>query len=286
MPKNSFKCHLNFHSCFSYLLRSIAAPVSLPMVLATSGSLQSVPLTTVLSNGSSAHSSPPRVILHAMPSNGGASKDVLTIQTSPLVTGASCLEDGLPQQLLVTGLSSSAVSSSSTSCTSPSGVNCINGLPRLVTINTSGGQTMVAQQPGTVIATVLKSSELSGLHVKDEMLDACYFHSMVNGDPSLVAHTFDKETMEAGEAELQYRTVIIDANGSLSHELASETLVNGHQSQSRSPSEGLTPVEELEVRGEISLQQQEQQMKDLHELPLSVQLPANFIQIKTEPAEA
>uniref|UniRef100_A0A3Q0RYG8 E74-like ETS transcription factor 1 n=1 Tax=Amphilophus citrinellus TaxID=61819 RepID=A0A3Q0RYG8_AMPCI len=263
---------------------TISTPASVPMVLTSSGSLQSVPLT-VLANGDSSHSSS-RVILHTMPSTTACGKDVLTIQTASIAGGANSLQDGLPQQLLVTSLGSSA----SSSCTSPPGVisstaSNLNGLPRLVTINTTCGQTMVAQQPGTVIATVLKSSDLSGLQVKEEMLDPSYFQSMVNGDPSLAAHTFEKEEMEAGEAELQYRTVIIDTSQSQGPEGASETIINGHSSQSSSPSEGLTPVEELEVRGEMSLQP-EQGIKGLQELPVSVQLPANFIQIKTEPAEA
>lgn len=261
------------------------------MVLTSPSSLQPVPLTTVLANGDSSHCSPPRVILHTVPSTTAGGKDVLTIQTASLAGGANSLQDGLPQQLLVTGLGSSAISSSSSSsCTSPPGVisstaSNLNGLPRLVTINTTCGQTMVAQQPGTVIATVLKSSDLSGLQVKEELLDPSYFQSMVNGDPSLVASTFVKEEIEVGEAELQYRTVIIDTSHSQGHEALSETIINGHSSQSSSPSEGLTPVEELEVRGEMSLQP-EQGIKGLQEVPLSVQLPANFIQIKTEPAEA
>uniref|UniRef100_A0A3Q2TJC2 E74-like ETS transcription factor 1 n=1 Tax=Fundulus heteroclitus TaxID=8078 RepID=A0A3Q2TJC2_FUNHE len=270
-------------------VRTISSPVSVPMVLTSSGSLQSVPLT-VLANGGSSHSSPPRVILHTVPSTTAGGKDVLTIQTASLTGGSGSLQDGLPQQLLVTHLGSSAISSTASSCTSPPGVissttSSLNGLPRLVTINTTGGQTMVAQQPGTVIATVLKSSDLSALQVKEEMLDSSYFQSMVNGDPSLAAHTFEKEEMEAGEAELQYRTVIIDTSQSQAQGAASETLINGHYSQSSSPGEGLTPVEELEVRGEMSLQP-EQGIKGLQELPMSVQLPANFIQIKTEPAEA
>ncbi|KAF0039881.1 hypothetical protein F2P81_008116 [Scophthalmus maximus] len=232
--------------------RTITAPASVPMVLTSSGSLQSVPLTTVLANGDSCHSPPPRVILHSMPSNSAGGKDVLTIQTASLAGGANSLEDGLPQQLLVTSLGSSTLSTSSV-CTSPPGVisstaSNLNGLPRLVAINTTCGQTMVAQQPGTVIATVLKSSDLSGLQVKEEMLDPRYFQSMVNGDPSLVAHTFEKEEMEVGEAELQYRTVIIDTSENHGQEAANETIMNGHYSQSSSPSEGLTPVEELEIK--------------------------------------
>lgn len=221
-----------------------------------------------------------------MPSTTGTGKDVLTIQAAP---GASSLQDSLPQHLLVTSLGSSIVSTSS-SCTSLPGVisstaSNLNGLPHLVTINTTCGQTMVAQQPGTVIATVLKSSDLTGLQVKEELLDPNYFQSMVNGDPSLSANTFEREEIEIGEAELQYRTMIIDTTQSQGEEAASETIINGHSSQSSSPSEGLTPVEELEVRGEMSLQP-EQAIKGLQELPLSVQLPANFIQIKTEPVEA
>lgn len=282
------KKHIYIFSSFC-LFRTITAPASVPMVLTSPASLQSVPLTTVLANGDSSHCSPPRVILHTMPSATAGAKDVLTIQTASLTGGASGLQDSLPQQLLVTSLGSSAVSTSP-SCTSPPGVisstaSNLNGLPRLVTINTTCGQTMVAQQPGTVIATVLKSSDLSGLPVKEELLDPSYFQSMVNGDPSLAANTFDKEEIEVGEAELQYRTVIIDTSQNQGQEAVSETIINGHSSQSSSPSEGLTPVEELEVRGEMSLQP-EQAIKGLQELPMSVQLPANFIQIKTEPAEA
>lgn len=270
------------------LLRTITAPGSVPMVLTSSGSLQSVPLTTVLANGDSSHCSPPRVILHTMPSTTAGGKDVLTIQAASLAGEASSLQDSLPPQLLVTSLGSSAVSTSS-SCTSPPGVisstaSNLNCLHRLVTINTTCGQTMVAQQPGTVIATVLKSSDFSG-QVKEELLDSTYFQSMVNGDPSLAVNTFEKEEIEVGEAELQYRTMIIDTSQSQCQEAVIETIINGHSSQSSSPSEGLTPVEELEVRGEMSLQP-DQGIKGLQELPLSVQLPANFIQIKTEPAEA
>ncbi|KAG7224778.1 hypothetical protein INR49_013491, partial [Caranx melampygus] len=229
-----------------WLFLNITAPASVPMVLTSSGSFQSLPLTTVLANGDSNHSPSPQVILHTVPSTTAGGKDVLTIQTASLAGGANSLQDSLPQQLLVTGLGSSAVASSTTSsCTSPPGVisstaSNLNSLPRLVAINTTCGQTMVAQQPGTVIATVLKSSDLSGLQVKEEMLDPSYFHSMVNGDPSLTVHTFEKEEMEVGEAELQYRTVIIDTSHSQGQEAASETIINGHSSQSSSPSEGLT----------------------------------------------
>lgn len=269
--------------------RAMAASTSIPMILTSPGSL---PLTTVLANGDSSHCSPPRVILHAVPSAAGGGKDVLTIQAASLADGAAGggLQDGLPQQLLVTSLGSSATSCTSSSPSSgviSSAASHLNGLPRLVTINSTCGQTMVAQQPGTVIATVLKSSgDLVGLPVKEELLDPNYFQSVCNGDPSLAAvGAFEPEDEDEDKrAELRYRTMMADPGQS--HEAAACALLNGHCSQRSSPSEGLTPVEELEVRGEMSLQPEPSAIKGLQELPLSVQLPVNFIQIKTEPAEA
>ncbi|KAK6298616.1 hypothetical protein J4Q44_G00316710 [Coregonus suidteri] len=267
----------------SHTVRNINMATSVPMVLTSSGQLQ-----PLLSNCDSSLSSPPRVILHTVPSTTTGGKDVLTIQTASLATGAGSLQDHHHQhqhpQFMVTSLGSTTTNTGVISSTTAS----LNGLPRLVTLNAATGQPMVAQQPGSVITTVLKSSSggelLHGLHgIKEEMLDSYYLQSLVNGDPSF--------GMEAGEAELTYRTVIIGTNQSLGQsqgETGSESPVNGHFAQGSSPSEGLTPVEELEVRGEMALQPEHMLgVKGLQELPeITVHLPASFIQIKTEPTEA
>ncbi|KAG7259961.1 hypothetical protein CRUP_012830 [Coryphaenoides rupestris] len=263
-------------------MRTINVPTSLPMVITSSGSLQSLqslPLTGIMGNGDAIHASSPQVILHTVPTNAG-SKDMLTIQAASLNPGHG-LQEGLPQQLLVTSLAATVTSSSCPSSVSHSAAAssstaataaCLSGLPRLLTLSGPGGHTMVSQQPGTVIATVLKSSDL--LQVKEEMLDPNYFQALVNNsDPCLGVGGFDRQEMDLGDTALNYRTVIIDASGQ-SHERpesdgGGEALANGHFSQSSSPSEGLTPVEELED----------------WELPISIQLPVNFIQIKTEPTE-
>lgn len=262
-------------------------PGSVPMVL-TSGAqgggpvtLQTLPLSSVLSTGdSSTHASPPRVILHTVPSSSPGGKDVLTIQTASLTT------DSIQhQQLLVSTLSSSSAGVIST--TTPQQAGSFNGITRLVTLN-GNGQPVVAQQPGTVIATVLKQSELQGLHVKEELLDPQYFHSLVNCNPNMTPYC--KEEVEDGMAELSYRTVIINSMG---QELSQ--MPNGHSDVGQlasSPSEGLTPVEELEVRGEVALHPQPEAKEllevsqDLQELPVTMHMPAShFIQVKTEPAE-
>ncbi|XP_046880822.1 ETS-related transcription factor Elf-1 isoform X2 [Hypomesus transpacificus] len=251
----------------AHTMRTINVPASVPMVLTSSGPLQSVPLT--LTNGDSSHSSPPRVILHTVPSTTVGGKDVLTIQTASLATGTGSLQDA-QHQLLVTSLCSSTTSPScATTGVITTASSAHNGLPRLVTINAASGQPMVAQQPGTVIATVLKSSEFHGLQVKEEILDPHYLQSLVNMNPSLADHVFGKEELEAGELEQSYRTVIFETNQNPSQaQQGAAAQVNGLFFQSSSPSEGLTPVEELEVRGEMALQP-EHVVKGLHELPVT-----------------
>ncbi|XP_026136657.1 ETS-related transcription factor Elf-1-like isoform X2 [Carassius auratus] len=265
----------------THSIRTINMPGSVPMVL-TSGAqgggpvtLQTLPLSSVLTNGDcSTHASPPRVILHTVPSTSPGSKDVLTIQTASLTTDSI-----QSQQLLVSTLSSS---SGGVISTTPHQAGSLNGITRLVTLN-ANGQPVVAQQPGTVIATVLKPSELQGLQVKEEILDPQYLQSLVNSNPS--------DDLEEGVAELSYRTVIINSAG---QELG-QTL-NGHSdvgSQlASSHSEGLTPVEELEVRGEVALHPESEAKgllegsQGLQELPGTMQIPAcHFIQVKAEPAE-
>ncbi|XP_028815780.1 ETS-related transcription factor Elf-1 [Denticeps clupeoides] len=259
----------------THTVRAINMPASVPMVLTTSpkagGSitLQTVPLTTVLANGDSSHGSPPRVILHTVPSTSPGGKDVLTIQTASLATAGHGGGSAIPEGLLVTSLASATGPGGVISTTAPSG--SLNGLTRLVTLNASG-QPVVAQQPGTVIATVLKPGELQGLQVKEEILDPQYLQSLVNSDP--VAYT--KKELEAGEAELNYRTVIIAQNGH----------VNGHSASgtplASSPSEGLTPVDELEVGEEMHHMPKE----PLEEIPVTVHLPmSEFIQVKMEAIE-
>ncbi|XP_056625042.1 ETS-related transcription factor Elf-1 [Triplophysa dalaica] len=267
----------------THSVRTINMPGSVPMVL-TSGhqgggpvTLQTLPLSSVMSTGdSSTHASPPRVILHTVPSSSPGGKDVLTIQTASLTT------DSIQhQQLLVSTLSSS---SSGVISTTPQQTSCFNGITRLVTLN-GNGQPVVAQQPGTVIATVLKQSELQGLQLKEEMLDPQYLQCLVNSHPNLIPYC--KEEFEEGAGELSYRTVIINSAG---QELSQTH--NGHLDVgllASSPSEGLTPVDELEVRGEVALhpdREAKEFSQDLQELPVTMQMSAShFIQVKTEPAE-
>ncbi|XP_067313465.1 ETS-related transcription factor Elf-1 isoform X2 [Pseudorasbora parva] len=275
----------------THSIRTINMPGSVPMVL-TSGAqgggsvtLQTLPLSSVLTNGDSSthtahttHTSPPRVILHTVPSSSPGGKDVLTIQTASLTT------DSIQHQQLLM----STLGSSGGGVTTTQQAGSLNGITRLVTLN-ANGQPVVAQQPGTVIATVLKPSELQGLQVKEEILDPHYLQSLVNSNPSLAS--FCKEEIEDGVAELSYRTVIINNAG---QELG-QTL-NGHSDVglqlASSPSEGLTPVEELEVRGEVALHPEPEDKEllegsqGLQELPVTIQIPAShFIQVKSEPAE-
>ncbi|KAL4631646.1 ETS-related transcription factor Elf-4-like [Arapaima gigas] len=237
------------HPAAAQTVRAVNGPSTVPVVLTSAAqgggavTLQTVPLT-VLSNGDSGHSSPQRVILHTVPSSAGG-KDVLTFQ--------ACGADG---QLLVTGLDPSAggVIGTAAQC---------NGLPRLVL---SSGQPVVAQQPGTVIATVLKPSELQ-LQLKEESLDPQYLQSLVNSDPGAQIGFREQE------AEHGHRTVIISSGGP-------DGTVNGHSEEqgslsSSSPCEGLTPVNELEEMEEL----EGTRVLDVSQVHL---IP---VQVKPEPVE-
>ncbi|XP_051514953.1 ETS-related transcription factor Elf-1-like isoform X2 [Myxocyprinus asiaticus] len=270
----------------THSVRTINMPGTVPMVF-TSGAqgggpvtLQTLPLSSVLTNGdSSTHPSPPRVILHTVPSTSPGGKDVLTIQTASMTT------DSIQHQQLLVSLGSS---SGGVISTTPQQAGSLNGITRMVTLN-ANGQPVVAQQPGTVIATVLKPSELQGLQVKEEMLEPQYLQCLVNSNP--IVTPYCKEEMDEGVAELSYRTVIINSAGQELNQTINRHSDVGLQLAS-SPSEGLTPVEELEVRGEVALHP-DQEAKELFEasdslqdLPVSIQIPAShFIQVKSEPVE-
>lgn len=234
--------------------------------------LQTVPLTTVLANEDPDHASPPqRVILHAVSSASSVpgGKDVLTFQTS-----ASLPESLQPPQLLVTSLGASGLANTQG--------GSLNGLTRLLTLS-PGGQPVVAQQPGTVIATVLKPGEFQGLQVKEEVLDAQYLQSLVN-------------CVGYGELEGGYRTVLVEAP----QEPSPEGAVNGHSElgERGGPSEGLTPVEMLEARGESALQAEHgakalDGAQGLQDLPVtlhsSISSPSSHlvpIQVKLEPVDS
>lgn len=151
----------------------------------------------------------------------------------------------------------------------------LNGLTRVVTLNSSG-HPMVAQQPGTVIATVLKPGEFQNLQLKEEILEPQFLQSMVNGNP------FCKEETDRGSSELGQRTVIVGVTGQSMCQLA-----NGHSDAgaelASSPSEGLTPVEELEVKSEIA---GAKELLECPQVPVPVQIPTSqFIQVKTELSE-
>ncbi|KAL4648333.1 ETS-related transcription factor Elf-4-like [Arapaima gigas] len=268
-------------------LKTINMPGSLqatvPMVI-TSGPqggdtmmLQTMPLTSILGNGDIG----PRVILQSVPSS-------MPFQPALTPTMSDCLSDA-SQQLLVTTLCSPDGGLINAS-TQP---GSLNGLTHLVTLDANG------QQSGTVIATVLKAGELEALQVKEEALDSEYLQSLVGSNRDGGARGLD----EVG-VELPRRTAVVGGpqepnlnatqNGAVRDLAATE---NGAL-LSTSPSEGLTPVLELEVNGDLALQTQhdtkelgqhlEPFQQGLQVFPLSSHvsaLPLVPIQVKVESVE-
>lgn len=151
----------------------------------------------------------------------------------------------------------------------------LNGLTRVVTLN-ANGQPVVTQQPGTVIATVLKPGELQNLQVKEEILEPQFLQSLVSGS------LFCKEETDGGSSKLGHRTVIVGVASQGMCQFANGHLKAGAELAS-SPSEGLTPVEELEVKSEIS---GAKELLECSQVPVAGQIPTSqFIQVKTEFSE-
>ncbi|XP_053361415.1 ETS-related transcription factor Elf-1 isoform X2 [Clarias gariepinus] len=151
----------------------------------------------------------------------------------------------------------------------------LNSLTHVVTVN-ANGQPVVAQQPGTVIATVLKPGELQNLQVKEEILEPQFLQSLVNGNP------FCKEETEGESIEIGHRTVIVGVTSQGMCQLSNGHSKSGAEVES-SPSEGLTPVEELEVKSEIA---GAKALLECPQMPVAVQIPTSqFIQVKTEISE-
>lgn len=173
-------------------------------------------------------------------------------------------QGGTPVTLQTVPLSSVLASSDS-----------LNSLTRVVTLN-ANGQPMVAQQHGTVIATVLKPGELQNVQVKEEILEPQFLQSLVNGS------LFCKEETGGGLSELGHKTVIVGVASQDMCQLANGPLEAGAE-LAHSPSEGLTPVEELEVKSEIA---GAKELLACPQEPVAVQIPTSqFIQVKTELSE-
>ncbi|XP_029113708.1 ETS-related transcription factor Elf-1-like [Scleropages formosus] len=273
-----------------HALKTINVPSSVqatvPMVITSQGgdtvTLQTVPLTTVLANGdiSLAHSQ--RVILQSVPSS-------MTFQTALTPTMSDCLSDG-SQQLLVASLCSPDGGLINASAQPGS----LNGLTHLVALDASG------QQSGTVIATVLKAGELEALQVKDEdmqvkqeALDAEYLQSLVGSSTDN-----GMRGQEEASPELSRQTVVVGGtqgpnpditlNGAVGELVARES----RALLSTSPSEGLTPVEELEVNGDLDTKELDRNLepfqRDLQVFPLSGHTSMSHMvptQVKAESVE-
>ncbi|TSQ81073.1 ETS-related transcription factor Elf-4 [Bagarius yarrelli] len=148
-----------------------------------------------------------------------------------------------------------------------------HSLTHVVSLN-SNGHSVVAQQPN-IIATLLKPEELQNLQVKEEILEPQFLQSLVNGNP------FGKEGTDVS-SELSQRTVIVGVAGQsmCQHDNGQPDTTAEPAS---SPSEGLTPVEELVVTNGIT---EAKELLKCSQVAVSVQIPTSqFIQVKTELSE-
>nr|XP_014341583.1 PREDICTED: ETS-related transcription factor Elf-4 [Latimeria chalumnae] len=217
--------------------------------------LQTLPLTTVLANGDASGSSPQKVILQTIPSSQGL-KDMVTFQASlPTTNGIS---DTQHHQVLVTSLSST--DSGLQTLINTVARSSLNGLTQVMTLN-ANNQPVVAQNPGTVIATIYKATEPNGIGLKDDFLDPHYFQNLIssssNAEDGIIikSEPLEDTALQTDSNYQQLHTVVLGTTEG-SSAVATEVL-NAHTKlqtcgEGVDCCVGLTPVVELELNGHVS----------------------------------
>ncbi|XP_043913576.1 ETS-related transcription factor Elf-1-like [Protopterus annectens] len=260
---------------------TINVPNNVPMMVTPNSqgmgtiTLQTIPFSTVLANGELSGSSPQKVIFQTIPSTSGL-KDLVTFQAAlPCTNG---LPDNPQHQVLVSSFPSSE-SGLSTYITTTAN-SSLNTVPQLMTLNGSG-EPVVAQHPGTVIATIIKPAELNSSSLKNDILSSHYLQTLVsstsNGMEGLVMKTESVEhTPSMPDANFQpLHTVILSRPQEpnmvqIGSPNVGANVLNGETHCTLRV--GLTPVVELESSGECleSHSHPEHMRLDLHGAQMSI----------------
>ncbi|KAJ1199476.1 hypothetical protein NDU88_003310 [Pleurodeles waltl] len=154
----------------------------------------------------------------------------------------------------------------------------INSLAQLLALN-GGGQSVIAQHPGTVIATVIRTAEPSTGNLKEEMLSAQYIQHFLSGTTNTVGKTVlnNDSTAEMRQPNPNYHQLNnVVLNGSQETKLIqikAETSSNCEENTKANI--GLTPVAELELNTDSAVLRQSEHGLGLHgnflEVPITSQ---------------
>ncbi|XP_038604471.1 ETS-related transcription factor Elf-4 [Tachyglossus aculeatus] len=205
--------------------------------------LQTIPLTTVLTNGPPPAAGTPKVLLQGIPASA-AFKDVITLQAAfPVNRG---FPEGQPpplppQHVLVSGLPS--MGNKLASFLGPEGHP---GLAPTVTLS-APGQPVLGPPANTVIATIIRTAEGGPQGPKEEVLGPQYLQGLVPAPPgSLDGILISGEAMkEFLQDQAQFQQLGL---GPHHQALQASTPAGAHSCpQPSNPSIGLTPVAELEL---------------------------------------
>ncbi|XP_038632224.1 ETS-related transcription factor Elf-1 isoform X2 [Scyliorhinus canicula] len=255
-------------SSAGHAMRTISVPTQVPVVM-TSGThavgtlmLQTIPLTTMLAGTDTLNNSPSKVILRAIPCSEG-SKETITIEAtlSPTGVDGSSLSEIQQAQVIATSLSLS--DGGFQPLINHSMQPSPDAITQLVTIS-SNGQPMVANRPGSVIATVLKPPE--------PILDTPEFQTTVASanaaSPEVRMAEMEKELGPSSDGEPNYQhleTVMLSSTNGIATSVIRiegmdkdfEATVQGSEnlncSLSHSPNCALTPVVKLEANEDCSV---------------------------------
>nr|XP_033799826.1 ETS-related transcription factor Elf-4 [Geotrypetes seraphini]XP_033799827.1 ETS-related transcription factor Elf-4 [Geotrypetes seraphini]XP_033799828.1 ETS-related transcription factor Elf-4 [Geotrypetes seraphini]XP_033799830.1 ETS-related transcription factor Elf-4 [Geotrypetes seraphini] len=219
-----------------------------------------IPLRTVLENGSASDLSAPKVILQTISPcqdiqvRGDALPTVL-----PSVNG---ILENQQQQVLVGHLPSA--DSGLTAFINRDAQQSINSFVHMMELNTNG-QPIITQHPGTVIATVIRTMEPGVISLKEEVINPQYHQHLLSNVPNGIGRMVLKNnsTEDIMQHNLNYHPLQTFAFSKfpevkVTQARAGDGCLNiSSEMDSSSPNIGLTPVAELELNTDSIVLQSE-----------------------------
>ncbi|XP_029463034.1 ETS-related transcription factor Elf-4-like [Rhinatrema bivittatum] len=233
--------------------------------------LPTIPLTSVLENGSASDLTPSKVILQTIPccqeiQVGGDS-------LPHMLSSVNRTPEMQQHQVLVGHLPSA--DSDLTALINKDSHQSINSLINMMELS-SNGQPIIAQHPGTVIATVFRTMEPNVMSFKEEMLNSQYPQHLLSNISNGVGRIVNKynSTEETMQQNLNYQplqTFVLSKSleTKMMQAKADVCLNNPGGTSPSSPNIGLTPVAELELNTDSIVMQSEHGLSQ-HETILGV----------------
>lgn len=235
--------------------------------------IQPTSLATFRVTSNAINPSPNKAVMQTMPSSNELQEGVFLQAALPPPKGG---QETPRHQLFLSSLTST--DNNFTTYINADSQFSINSLAQMLALN-GNGQSVIAQHPGTVIATVIRTAEPNTMNLKEEVLSAQYIQHFLSGTTNAVGKTVlnNDSTGEMGQPNPNYyqlNNVVL--NGSQeTKRMQSKPETSSNCEEITRTNIGLTPVAELELNTDSAVLRQSEHGLGLHgnilEVPITSQ---------------